>query len=392
MKVLVTSSRLPFAVEEIRKLGEEGHVVYAADTFARAPGNHSRHVASYFTVPSPRLNSSHFVERVVSIVEQNQIEVVVPAFEEAFYLSRHAEELPERCRLFAPEWPEPLRLHRKSSFLELAAELGQPTCTTWFVDDEAKMRERMNELGDYFARPVNSRGATELLTNQDITRGKKSLSECEVSDRHPWIIQPYVAGPELCTYSIARQGELLAHVTYRHPLTLGDRGGVAFESVDSGATLAMAQALARATNYTGQFGLDLIDSETGLVLSECNPRGTAGVALLPADVFARAVAGFETSQPYVAPAGHRRKITTGLLLDAVQNWSHAFRNAAAYFEFGDDVYSGGGDPMPALYTLFSHAQTRRFRERMPHEANQSFEDLVASQFFDIQWEDDAAAA
>lgn len=52
MKVLITSSRMPFALAMIRKLAEEGHEVYASDAYELAPGSHSRYLAGHFVTPS----------------------------------------------------------------------------------------------------------------------------------------------------------------------------------------------------------------------------------------------------------------------------------------------------------------------------------------------------
>jgi hypothetical protein len=42
VKILVTTARMPFAIGLIRRLGEAGHEVLASDTYAAAPGTHSR--------------------------------------------------------------------------------------------------------------------------------------------------------------------------------------------------------------------------------------------------------------------------------------------------------------------------------------------------------------
>ena len=41
MRILVTSSRNPFALDMIRKLGSVGHEVYASDTYDGAMGTRS---------------------------------------------------------------------------------------------------------------------------------------------------------------------------------------------------------------------------------------------------------------------------------------------------------------------------------------------------------------
>ena len=53
----VTSSRLPFALGLIRRLGAAGHEVYAADTCATAPGSHSTYVAESIVTGSPKFDT-----------------------------------------------------------------------------------------------------------------------------------------------------------------------------------------------------------------------------------------------------------------------------------------------------------------------------------------------
>ena len=52
--VLITSSRMPFALGMVRMLAAEGHAVYAADDHSLSPGSHSKYLAGHFVYPSPR--------------------------------------------------------------------------------------------------------------------------------------------------------------------------------------------------------------------------------------------------------------------------------------------------------------------------------------------------
>ena len=60
MNVLVTTSRMPFSIEAIRRFGAAGHRVFATDTFRSAPGSHSKYVAQAFLVPSPRFQTEAY--------------------------------------------------------------------------------------------------------------------------------------------------------------------------------------------------------------------------------------------------------------------------------------------------------------------------------------------
>ena len=52
VRVLITSSRMPFALGMIRQLHEAGHEVFAADDYALSPGSHSSYLAGHFVYPS----------------------------------------------------------------------------------------------------------------------------------------------------------------------------------------------------------------------------------------------------------------------------------------------------------------------------------------------------
>jgi hypothetical protein len=52
VRVLITSSRMPFALGMVRKLAAEGHAIYAADDHSLSPGNHSKYLAGHFVYRS----------------------------------------------------------------------------------------------------------------------------------------------------------------------------------------------------------------------------------------------------------------------------------------------------------------------------------------------------
>ena len=84
VKVLVTSSRMPFALDVIRKLGESGHEVFACDSYGASPGSHSKYLAKHFTTASATGDPAQFASDVERIAAVNEIEIVIPMFEEVF--------------------------------------------------------------------------------------------------------------------------------------------------------------------------------------------------------------------------------------------------------------------------------------------------------------------
>src|SRR4051812_1646096 len=104
MNILVTSSRMPFALDEIRKFGRSGHRVFAADTIYSAPGGHSRYVTERADVSAPQRGARSFIFDIVRLARRLAIDLVVPCFEEVFYLSYYARVLSRFVRVFAAEF------------------------------------------------------------------------------------------------------------------------------------------------------------------------------------------------------------------------------------------------------------------------------------------------
>lgn len=300
-RVLITSSRMPYAIDELAKLGEAGHRAFAADTFAYALGPHAAHVVEGLVTPSPRERPVAYVEAIERFVEEHAIDQVVPCFEEVFYLARRGDRLRRLTELFAPDFATLAMLHDRSSFLSLARELGLPV-------------------------PAPS--------------------------DHPSVLE----GEELCAFGVARHGRLTAHATYVHPMTFEGTGGIAFESVDAPDVVDATRRVVEATGYHGQISLDFRRTPRGLVAIECNPRPTAGVALMSTEMFIDAMYGAPGREPRVVPAGERRTLAPAVIRDMLPDWHMLPTGLEALGDGGDDIYASLDDLGPALYQLVGYFQ------------------------------------
>jgi hypothetical protein len=383
MRCLITTSRMPFALDEVRKLGRTGHTVFASDTFRSAPGGRTRFAAESFVTPSPRFDSNGFVARVSELVRQHGIELVLPAFEEALTLSEHAGILP--ARLFAPRFETLRMLHHKHAFIEFARKLGLPTPMTTVARSDAELRSAVAKSPGFFARPVNSRGGIDLLTDTGPLAGAMPIGDCHPTPEHPWIVQPFVSGVDVCTFSVVHQGRLSAHVSYVHPREIEHAGGIVFESVREPETLAIAQRIAEESGYEGQLSLDLRLGRDGFVLIECNPRPTAGVFMLTDEEFERAVMAPPPREPFVAPPGRTRKFTFALLRDMALHWREIPRDLPHLLSAAPDVYAERGDWAPALFQLLSYGQVLRYR--VPRgERHRPRTRLMSAYFHDVAYD------
>jgi predicted ATP-grasp superfamily ATP-dependent carboligase len=280
---------MPFALGLIRRLGEAGHELVASDTYGAAPGGHSRYVSRHFVTPAPRLDPPGFVTEVARIATDEGIDAVVPPWEDVFYLSALRAKLPADVGLYAASFDALARLHDKATFQDLAEELGVRAPETAVARSSEELKAATERFPRYFARAAFSRGGVELLTNTGPLAGHVSIDDVEPTADSPWLVQEFVDGPMICTYSTLHDGRATAHCCYRAPRQWEHSTGIQFESVDGAESLAVVETIGKAVGYTGQISFDFVASDDGIVIIECNPRTTDGVLLMDSNQVAEGI-------------------------------------------------------------------------------------------------------
>jgi glutathione synthase/RimK-type ligase-like ATP-grasp enzyme len=133
---------MPFALALIRRLAEAGHTVYASDTYAAAPGSHSRYLAGHFVTAAPRTDPQAFTADVERFAAEQSLDLVVPSWEDAFYLAALAHDAP----VYTAPFTTLARLHDKFSFKQLAADLGLRIPETVLARSPEELREALAEI------------------------------------------------------------------------------------------------------------------------------------------------------------------------------------------------------------------------------------------------------
>ncbi|HMT51448.1 MAG TPA: carbamoyl-phosphate synthase large subunit, partial [Dietzia sp.] len=133
----------------------------------------------------------------------------------------------------------------------------------------------------------------------------------------PWLVQPFVDGPMVCTYSTIVDGRVTSQCTYRAPEQWAHSTGITFLAVDSTDTLDYTQRIVDALDpgFTGQLSFDFVDNDGQLYAIECNPRPTNGVILLEAEQLEEALTG-SNEEAFVVEPGVERQISLAVLADA----------------------------------------------------------------------------
>ena len=204
------------------------------------------------------------------------------------------------------------------------------------------------------------------------------IADCHPTPRSPWIVQPFVDGETVCTYSTVRDGRVTSHLMYRIPRQWEHSTGIAFESIDATESLRLIEPILAELGYTGQVSFDFLITDDGLSFVECNPRATDGLLLLPEDELARGLLEPEADL-FLMPAGHDVQLELAVLADGfadhLRRLPETIRDLARVHDAGD----GWHDPLPTLYSALSVAHFGGQSEREHRK-------LFVSMAGDMSWD------
>jgi hypothetical protein len=194
------------------------------------------------------------------------------------------------------------------------------------------------------------------------------------------VIQPFVEGETVCTYSTVHGGKVSSHLMYRIPRQWHHSTGIQFESIDGLESLRLIEPIVRELDYTGQISFDFLITDDGLSFVECNPRATDGALLLPPDQIARGLLDPD-ADTFLLPPGTETQLELALIGDAfadrMARCPETIRDLARVRDAGD----GWHDPLPTLYSAFSLAHFAG----VSHKEHAKLQDAMDA---DMAWDGD----
>jgi hypothetical protein len=346
--ILITGARAPAAIDLARSFADAGNRVTLADSVrCRAAGWAG--LGAVQPLPAPRGDLSGYAAALAAIIQSGQAEMILPTCEEVFHLAAAAERLGVADRVFAPSLEVLAQLHSKITFPALLAELGLPAPETFALDKRSDALTLDIPPDQLVLKPEFSRFGTAVLVRPTPSQLAQWAAAADAPTGR-WCAQRAVAGEEICLWSAARGGHIVASCAYRPAWRNG--ASYAFEALDCPAALAVATRLAGALNLTGQISLDCILTPAGVAVPiECNPRATSGVHLFDgAPALAAAIMGAgppvhcTTGLRFLSPAmlsmGIAHALTHGRLGDWRRDWQR-----------GRDALTRPGQRLPALGAL-----------------------------------------
>ncbi|MCE0450288.1 ATP-grasp domain-containing protein [Brevibacillus sp. AF8] len=385
--VLLTGGRAPATLELARLLGSAGHRVIVAESARRHLCQHSRYVELSYQVPSPRQQSGAYIEKLCEIMHHERIDLLIPTCEEIFYVSRGRDQLLDHGEVLV-EGIEVLRsLHDKWLFAEMAREVGALVPQTVRVHSSAQLREAMLQArGPVVLKPVYSRFAAhvKIVADPSSAAGQSMLSEPTV--REPWLVQQFIKGKQVCSYAVAREGQLTLYADYETTHTAGQGASIYFAYSDHPQVRDFVSRFVQRHAFSGQIAFDFIENEQGeLYVLECNPRLTSGVHLFAGQEEA-ATAYLSDRGKTIVPAGKQASmlgmamLTYGLL--GMKNGMKAKRWVSDLLS-ARDVLFRWEDPRPFFdqFSMLADLAWQSFR---------TGKSMIACSTSDIEWNGEEA--
>ncbi|MCP1308988.1 hypothetical protein [Paenibacillus tyrfis] len=406
LKVLITGGRAPAALELARLLAAAGCEVHAAESVRHHLCRVSKSVARSHAVPGPAREPERFIAALEEIVQREDIAWLIPTCEEIFYVSAGLERLSRICRVAAPPLEQLRRLHSKWEFIRRAQELGlsvphtermrSPQELAQFTERIASSPEEVFRDG-YVVKPEFSRFASKVRIVKPGGReaGEAAKERTRITgetptevrleaESYPWVVQQFISGRTLCTYSIAYEGRLAAHAAYAADYAVRGGASVYFEPLYHSGLLEWVRQFVRMERFTGQIAFDFIETKQGeLYAIECNPRTTSGIHLFrPEDRLASALLHPETpGASVIEPQPASRGMLGVPMLACGLTGSRSWRAFAAWlskYAAARDVVFRWSDPRPFAEQLFLLLELRR-------AASASKQTLMEASTGDIEW-------
>lgn len=313
--VLITGVGMTKGLALARLFYIAGHNVVGADfepwylPIPLTSGHVSRSIKKFRPLAKPdgtREGSSRYAQSLLEIIRKEKIDLwvscsgVASAVEDG--QAKEMIELITDCKCVQYDVSTTKKLHEKHSFIEHVSLIGLNVPDTHTITSRAtalKVLEDAQGTGKkYIMKFIGTddsvRGDMTLLPFSSAAQTKSHISNLQISEDRPWILQQYIKGPEYCTHALVVRGEVKAFVACPSAELLMHYEALPSDSSLSRSMLRFTQEVAASDpeSYTGHLSFDFMvdvkekeaaDKDANRVVTlypiECNPRAHTAVCL-----------------------------------------------------------------------------------------------------------------
>lgn len=376
LRVLFTGGRAPVTLDLVRSFSEAGHLVYVADSFDYHLAKSSNKVEKAFTIGSPVASHERFINDLLEIIKEYNVDLLIPTCEEVFHIAKGKETLEKDCVVFCEDLTILNQFHHKYDFIRYVQSRGLPVPQTYLVRTENEYKEAREALNcDAIIKPVYSRFGTDVvfLKKEQLDNENRGFS------KGLYVVQEEIKGKLICNYSVLYEGKLKASANYKVNYTAGQGAAIQFQHKSHPKIQKWLNRLFYDSNMTGQFAFDFIETETGeIYVIECNPRATSGIHLFQHLNLANAFLGF--NQQTLEPLPKTRKMI-GLAMFIYGSRSGSFLGFLKTYIRSKDIIWSKGDMKPFFYQFYTYFHILLMSKKLKISA-------MEASTVDIEWNGD----
>jgi biotin carboxylase len=372
MRVLVTGLFEPAALHAIRRFGQMGFEVYAAEGHYFAYGAYSKYVTRRVRLPNMRHRPLEYANRLLQELETGRYDYYFPSYEEIILMSHFRERIHAVTKTAMLDTETLMRLHCKVQLAGLAREVGIDTPEIFVPRSTEEARELIATVElPIVVKMQQTSGAAGLRLVNDRKKLEKEYFEVvrvnSLDESNLPMLQRMIVGPTTCTLELCDRGTVLGEVMYRGVRTMPRDGGttVLRESMNDAVSSEAAASLIRHLGFHGLCGFDfVVEESTGRpYLVDGNCRITPAITMAyhggcdMIEAWVRLVDGEEMSALPEAKTGIRTKLQFAdfvwLLesyMGSLKDWSGERKLRKQWWADKDYFYdiASCSDPMPNI--------------------------------------------
>ncbi|OAV43355.1 hypothetical protein [Lewinella sp. 4G2] len=280
--VLLTGGKMTKCLQLARMFHSLGDRVVAVETpdYRYCGTRFSESVAAFHVIPKfSNGDSSAYGRALESIIVEENVDLVVPVASPAAALhdARIKPQLSRYAEVFHFDEDVIEALDDKFAFGEMCRSFGLSA-------PEAHRFESTEDLLN-FSFPEGKRYILKSIKYDPVFRldlrklphpgYRERIAGLPITPNHPWVLQEFVEGREVCTHSTIRDGQLMLYIcSDSSPFQVN------YDMLDLPNVHAWVETFARKLGGTGQASFDFIIRDDGEVMPiECNPRTHSAITL-----------------------------------------------------------------------------------------------------------------
>ncbi len=283
--IMLTGGKMTKALQLARSFHRAGHRVVLVETHKYWLVGHrfSNAVDRFYTVPAPNKDPEGYLQGLLAIAKQENIDVYVPVCSPvaSYYDSLAKPVLSGCCEVFHFDPEVTQMLDDKFQFASTARSLGLSVPKSYQITNPEQVLnfDFSNEQRKYILKSIPYDSVLRLnMTKLPCDTPEQTaafVNSLPISEQKPWIMQEFISGKEYCTHSTVRDGELRLHCCCE-----SSAFQVNYENVDKPEIMQWVNHFVKELKLTGQASFDFIQAEDGTVYAiECNPRTHSAITM-----------------------------------------------------------------------------------------------------------------